>query len=64
MKNVGTCALTVVVSNNRVYVANAGDSKGILIFEQGENMGCVKLNRKFNTASKHEQTRLKSQFSD
>jgi serine/threonine protein phosphatase PrpC len=33
MKNVGTCALTVVVSNNTVYVANAGDSKGILVFE-------------------------------
>lgn len=30
-KNVGTCALTIVVSNNVVYVANAGDSKGILI---------------------------------
>ncbi len=33
IKNAGTCALTVVVVGNTVYVANAGDSKGILIYE-------------------------------
>lgn len=33
-KKLGTCALTVIVADNTVYVANAGDSKGILIYEQ------------------------------
>ena len=35
IKNAGTCALTIVVVDNTVYVANAGDSKGILIYEDG-----------------------------
>lgn len=26
IKNVGTCALTAIVYNNKIYVANCGDS--------------------------------------
>lgn len=63
LKNSGTCALTVVVSDNQVYVANAGDSKGIIIMQDGENMSCIKLNRKFNASSKREQARLRDEFS-
>lgn len=62
LKNSGTCALTIVVSDNTLYVANVGDSKGILICESEENKKCVKLNRKFNASSKQEQIRLRTEF--
>lgn len=29
--NVGSCALMALVLDNKVYVANLGDSKGVLI---------------------------------
>ena len=31
LANVGSCALLSLVINNKIYVANLGDSKGILL---------------------------------
>lgn len=31
LANVGSCALLTYVFNNKIYVANLGDSKGVLI---------------------------------
>jgi serine/threonine protein phosphatase PrpC len=33
---VGSCALVTIVYNNKIYVANAGDSKACLMRKNGE----------------------------
>jgi serine/threonine protein phosphatase PrpC len=32
IKNVGTCALTIVIYNQKIYVANCGDSEAIVVY--------------------------------
>eukprot|EP01016_Furgasonia_blochmanni_P005892 TRINITY_DN12326_c0_g1_i1.p1 TRINITY_DN12326_c0_g1~~TRINITY_DN12326_c0_g1_i1.p1 ORF type:complete len:496 (+),score=92.38 TRINITY_DN12326_c0_g1_i1:77-1564(+) len=60
---VGSCALVGVVHGNKVYVANIGDSKGILLREQPtKDFQCLKLNKRFSAVSKKEQARLKASF--
>ncbi len=36
LANVGSCALLTIVINDKIYVANLGDSKGILIEKNKE----------------------------
>lgn len=38
LKNVGTCAITAVVHNDRVYVGNSGDSQAIFILREGADL--------------------------
>ena len=33
IKRIGTCALTIIIANNKIYVANCGDSQAIAISE-------------------------------
>lgn len=33
IKGVGTCALTVVIFNEKIYVANCGDSEAIAVLK-------------------------------
>ena len=35
---VGSCALVTLVHNNKLYVANAGDSKAALLRQNGEDI--------------------------
>lgn len=55
MGRVGACALVVVVANNRVYAANAGDSQGLVLEEKDGKLNYTKLNKKLNANSKKEQ---------
>lgn len=59
---IGACALLVVVANNKVYAANAGDSQGLLISEENGRFQFEKLNKKLNANSRKEQQRLKQLF--
>jgi len=31
VKNIGSCALTVLIHDNKIYVANSGDSQAIIV---------------------------------
>ena len=64
VSRVGSCALTAVVSNNRVYAANAGDCKGVICKYNAKEkrFTCRKINQKFNANSKKEQSRLRAAF--
>ncbi len=31
LKNVGTCGITAIIFNNKVYLGNAGDSQAIFV---------------------------------
>lgn len=55
----GSCALVLVVANNKLYAANAGDSQA-LVFEakDKDQLTFTKLNKKLNANSKKEKVRL------
>jgi len=63
---VGACALAIVVHNNKLYVANCGDSKAKL-FRQNFHYPTfmpIKLSRTLNAGSKKEQNRLRAEYTD
>jgi pyruvate dehydrogenase phosphatase len=62
MGRVGSCALVVVVVNNKLYAANAGDSQALVFEQQGNELVYTKLNKKLNANSKKEQARLRALF--
>jgi pyruvate dehydrogenase phosphatase len=70
LSKVGSCALLALVINDRLFVANAGDCKGVLFRtlsstgDDGGKLTAVKLNNKLNACSKAEQERLKREFPD
>ena len=53
---VGSCALVSIVHENKVYVANAGDSKAVLIRRTPDGTGFerVKVSKTFNANKKYE----------
>jgi serine/threonine protein phosphatase PrpC len=51
---VGACALVAVVVDNKLYVANAGDSKAALIRKNGDIYERIKVSKTFNANKKYE----------
>lgn len=43
MRTVGTCGITAIIHNDRVYVGNAGDSQAIFILNEG--LGILKTSK-------------------
>ena len=64
LAKVGACAITAIVHNNKLYVANAGDCGGVLCQKDGSSIKCVKTNQRFNAGTKKEKQRLRQQFKD
>lgn len=60
---VGSCALVAIVKDNKLYVANAGDSKGVLLRRKDDGtFEYIKVSKTFNANKSYEQERLKKQF--
>jgi pyruvate dehydrogenase phosphatase len=60
---VGTCALVIIVHDNKLYIANLGDAKAELYRKDlSSKYSAIKLNNYHNAKSKHEQARLKKEF--
>lgn len=59
---VGACALVAIVHNNKLYVANAGDSKGVLLRQKCDKLEMIKISKTFNANKIYEQERLKKLF--
>jgi pyruvate dehydrogenase phosphatase len=60
---VGSCALVAIVKDNKLYVANAGDSKGVLLRRKEDGtFEYIKVSKTFNANKLYEQERLKKQF--
>ena len=59
----GSCCLSTVVINNKIYVANIGDCRGVLLTEKedGTYEG-VKMNTRQAATSKKERARLTKEF--
>lgn len=52
---VGSCALVAIVKDNKLYVANAGDSKGVLLRRKDDgNFEYVKVSKTFNANKAYE----------
>jgi len=64
MGRVGSCALSTFLHENKLYVANLGDCKAILIKSEKSGVTAQKLTHKFNANSKKEQARLRAKFPD
>ena len=62
--SVGACALVSIVHGNKVYVANAGDSKAVMLRQtkDGASFERVKVSTTFNANKKYEQERYKKEF--
>ena len=59
----GTCALVAVVKDNKLYVANAGDSKAVLLRKKEDgSYEYIKVSKTFNANKSYEQERLRKQF--
>jgi len=67
---VGACVLVIIIHNNKLYVAQCGDSKAKLFRkEESYSSGSggykpIKLTQTLNAGSKKEQMRLKAEYSD
>jgi len=61
-KNLGTCALVALIINNKLYTANLGDSKAILLSQNLEIFEYKKVSKVFNCRKKDEQKRLKEKW--
>ena len=52
-----------IVKDNKLYVANAGDSKGVLLRRKDDgSFEHIKVSKTFNANKSYEQERLKKQF--
>lgn len=51
---VGSCALVAIVHDNKVYVANAGDSKAVILRKTEEGYESVNVSKTFNANKKYE----------
>ena len=49
IRNVGTCGITAVIHNDKVYVGNAGDSQAIFVMKEG--FGTFKASKACNRLS-------------
>jgi serine/threonine protein phosphatase PrpC len=38
IRSVGTCGITAIVHNDKVYVGNSGDSMGMFIMSEGNGL--------------------------
>ena len=55
IKNVGTCALTLIIYEGKVIVANSGDSEAIIINDNSKgSYDYRKLNERLSTGNKNE----------
>lgn len=60
IRNVGTCGITAVVHNDRVYVGNSGDSQAVFILKEGLNLiRSEKANERLSANNKNERERIK-----
>ncbi|EGR29696.1 protein phosphatase 2c, putative [Ichthyophthirius multifiliis] len=60
---VGSCALVTIIKNNKVYTANVGDCKGVIVSQNDKKEWVArKINHKLNANSPKEQERLRKQF--
>ena len=64
MARAGSCALVCVVANNKIYSANAGDSLGLIIEKNGNEMKYEEVNKELNANKPEERERLKKLFPD
>lgn len=64
IRSVGTCALTAVVHNDFVYLANAGDSQAVFLVSDENGIKSVKGNERLSVNSRSERERLKREWTE
>lgn len=64
IRSVGSCAITAVVHNDSVYLANSGDSQAIFLLSDVQGMRSVKANDRLSVNSRSERERLRKQWAE
>jgi pyruvate dehydrogenase phosphatase len=59
----GTCVITVVVSDDSLYIANLGDSKARLFRRNGDKIEPIKISKTYNANKLSERIRLQNKYS-
>ena len=54
--------MVAILHENKLFVANAGDSKGTLLRQKCDTLEAVKISTTFNANKSYEQERLKAKF--
>lgn len=60
----GSCALAILITDNKLYVAQLGDSKAKIYKKIEKRIISQKLSRTFNCEKPHQQLQLFKNFSD
>ena len=68
----GSCAITAIIINKKIFIANLGDSKARLFFLDNNNiknnlpskLNVKKVSKVFNIRKKNEQKRMKKKYKD
>lgn len=61
----GSCGLTVIIYDHKLYVANCGDSEAIAVLKDSDKKVIFKdLNTRLSVNNPLERERLKKQFPD
>ena len=58
----GSCAMTAIIYNNKIYIANLGDSKARLFSYEDNKYEVQKITKTFNSRKKDEQKMLQKKF--
>lgn len=60
IKNIGTCALTIILYEKKIYVANCGDSEAIVVSKDKQNkISYTPLNDRLSVNNPAERERLR-----
>ena len=62
IKSIGTCGITVVIYNSKVYVANCGDSMAMIVTEDEGRVDFVSLHERLSVNNPKERQRLLEEF--
>ena len=59
----GTCGITAIIYNDKVYIGNAGDSQAIFILSEGEGLHrSQRANSRLSVNNKAERERIIKQW--
>jgi pyruvate dehydrogenase phosphatase len=64
IRSVGSCAITAVVHNDKVYLANSGDSQAIFLLSDGSGIRSQKANERLSVNCRYERERLRKEWAD
>jgi len=64
VRNIGTCAIVAVITDNTLTVANSGDCRAVICSHQGDQLMAKEMSYSYSANNIEEQQRYKSEYPD